>query len=145
MQRYRAPYKDPATREPLYRWPNEAAIEGEPRDVAAIVEAYHAWLLKCEVPKLFFYAMPGATIDNELAEKYWKELKNVKNVDFGTGRHCESNLLRFFPLFRGTWLEHLSYLSSADSSVYPGIQRDNLHLIGSELAKLDGADRDWWG
>ena len=109
MEHYRAPYKDPATREPLYRWPNEAAIEGEPRDVAAIVEEYHAWLLECETPKLFFYATPGATIGNELAEKYRKGLKNVKSLYFGTGRHGESNLLRIFPLFQGNWLEHLPY------------------------------------
>ena len=87
MEHYRAPYAEPSSREPLYRWPNEVAIEGKPADVAAIVEKYHSWLLKTEIPKLFFYATPGVIIGEELASHYRETLKNTKTVNIGPGRH----------------------------------------------------------
>jgi haloalkane dehalogenase len=37
MNRYREPYLEPKSREPLWRWPNEIPIGGEPADVAAVV------------------------------------------------------------------------------------------------------------
>ena len=87
MEHYRAPYAEPSSREPLYRWPNEVAIEGKPADVAAIVETYHAWLLESEIPKLFFYATPGVIVGEELASYYRETLKNTKTVNIGPGRH----------------------------------------------------------
>ena len=87
MEHYRRPYEEPSSREPLYRWPNEVGIEGKPADVAAIVEAYHAWLLENEIPKLFFHATPGAIIGEKLASYYRKTLKNTRSVNLGPGRH----------------------------------------------------------
>ena len=52
MERYREPFRDPASREPVYRWPNELPIGGEPADVTEIVGAYNAWLQETDVPKL---------------------------------------------------------------------------------------------
>jgi haloalkane dehalogenase len=37
-------------------------FEGEPADVAAIVEAYCAWLAGSDVPKLFINADPGVIL-----------------------------------------------------------------------------------
>ena len=109
MQHYRAPYLEPSAREPLYRWPNEAAIGGQPADVAAIVEAYHTWLMENEVPKLFFYATPGAIIGPELAEHYQKSLKNTRSINVGPGRHW---LVEDNPHLIGKelakWLEHIT-------------------------------------
>lgn len=88
MAHYRRPYLEPAsTREPLYRWPNEIAIDGKPEDVAAIVQAYHAWLLESEVPKLLFHGTPGAIIRAEQVRKYEAMLKNVRVVNVGPGMH----------------------------------------------------------
>ncbi|GAM86973.1 hypothetical protein ANO11243_049940 [Dothideomycetidae sp. 11243] len=87
MGHYRAPYLEPSSREPLYRWPNEVPIEGTPADVAAVVEKYHRWLLETEVPKLMFHATPGVIIGHELAQYYSKTLKNVVSIDLGPGRH----------------------------------------------------------
>ena len=88
MTHYRAPYLDPPTREPLYIWPNEVPIEKEPADVFAVTDAYHAWLVQDErVPKLLFYANPGAIIGEELAGWYKSHLKNLRSVDIGEGRH----------------------------------------------------------
>jgi haloalkane dehalogenase len=41
---YYAPYPDPASRRPLLQWPREIPIDGEPADVAAVIERYDAWL-----------------------------------------------------------------------------------------------------
>ena len=76
-----------SSREPLYRWPNEVPIDGKPEHMAAIVEAYHAWLLDSELPKLLFHATPGAAIREEQVRKYRALLKNAKIVDVGPGIH----------------------------------------------------------
>lgn len=41
---YYAPYPDPASRRPMLQWPREIPIDGEPADVAAVIENYDAWL-----------------------------------------------------------------------------------------------------
>ena len=87
MDYYRAPYLDPGDREAVYRWPNEAPIEGQPAEVYAVVEKYHAWLLENELPKLFFWADPGAIISEELAGFYIRSLRNAKDVHVGSGKH----------------------------------------------------------
>ena len=87
MGRYRAPFLDPATREPLYRFANEVPIAGEPADVYARVEAYHDWLLGSDLPKLFFWSHPGQVIPEELAAWYAQHLPNTRSVDLGPGLH----------------------------------------------------------
>lgn len=87
MNYYRAPYLKADDREAIYRWPNEAPIEGQPSEVYAIVEKYHTWLLENDIPKLFFWANPGAIISEELAGFYLKTLHNTKNVHIGSGKH----------------------------------------------------------
>ncbi|MFQ5796172.1 MAG: haloalkane dehalogenase [Candidatus Bipolaricaulia bacterium] len=37
MNHYREPFKDPSSRKPVWRWPNELPIEGEPADVVEAV------------------------------------------------------------------------------------------------------------
>ena len=68
MAAYREPFLDPASREPVYRFPNELPIAGAPVDVWAMAEAYHAWLLGTEIPKLFFWAEPGSIISTGRAD-----------------------------------------------------------------------------
>ncbi|MBN8471555.1 haloalkane dehalogenase [Corallococcus exiguus] len=41
---YFAPYPDAASRRPVLQWPREIPVEGEPADVAAVIERYDAWL-----------------------------------------------------------------------------------------------------
>ncbi|MCJ1453932.1 hypothetical protein MMC28_004281 [Mycoblastus sanguinarius] len=118
MEHYRAPYLEPSTREPLYRWANEVPIEGKPADVYAIAEQYHAWLLGSEVPKLFFWATPGVVIGEELAGWYQKMLKNTRSVGIGSGRHFlqEDN-----PHLIGTelakWMKQVVLADDAESEV----------------------------
>jgi len=63
MAVYRRPYLAPGEdRRPTLSWPRQIPIDGEPADVAAIVESYAAWLSVSEVPKLFINADPGAIL-----------------------------------------------------------------------------------
>jgi haloalkane dehalogenase len=87
MTVYREPFLDPASREPIYRFPNELPIAGAPSDVWAMVEAYHAWLLDTDIPKLFFWAEPGALISPERAAWLRDRLKACTSVPLGAGRH----------------------------------------------------------
>jgi haloalkane dehalogenase len=41
MIHYREPFMSAASRELVYRWPNELPIEGTPADAVKIVENYH--------------------------------------------------------------------------------------------------------
>jgi len=56
------------SREPVYRFPNELPIAGAPSMSGPWAEAYHAWLLDTEIPKLFFWAEPGAIISTKRAD-----------------------------------------------------------------------------
>jgi haloalkane dehalogenase len=87
MTAYRKPFLDVASREPVYRFPNELPIAGSPADVWVMAEAYHAWLLETEIPKLFFWAEPGSIISPARAAWLQARLKACKAVRLGPGRH----------------------------------------------------------
>jgi haloalkane dehalogenase len=87
MQHYRKPFLDPKDREPVYRFPNEIPFDGYPTDVAKRVDDYWAWLQGSEVPKLMFWADPGAIIPPKKAREIEIGLKNVRSVGIGPGNH----------------------------------------------------------
>jgi haloalkane dehalogenase len=87
MNHYREPFKDPPARKPLWRWPNEIPIEGHPADVAEAVATYNAKLQQSELPKLLFYATPGAILQSPVVQWCQQNLKNLKTVDIGPGIH----------------------------------------------------------
>ncbi len=87
MNTYREPFRDPGSRKPVWRWPNEIPVAGEPADVAALVEAYRAWLTETKLPKLLIYAHPGALIMAPMVEWCKRNLKNLETVDLGPGVH----------------------------------------------------------
>lgn len=62
IEQYRASFDNPGDRKPLWQFPNQLPIEGEPAEIVEIVEAYHDWLLQTPLPKLLFCATPGALI-----------------------------------------------------------------------------------
>jgi haloalkane dehalogenase len=87
MNRYRAPFIDPKSRMPLWRWPNEIPIAGEPADVATAVADYSAKLQQSALPKLLLYATPGAILTEPLVEWSQRSLKNLTSVHVGEGIH----------------------------------------------------------
>ena len=63
MAEYRRPFEQPGEgRRPTLTWPREIPIDGEPADVAGIVQAYADWLVTSDVPKLFVNAEPGSIL-----------------------------------------------------------------------------------
>lgn len=87
LARYRLPFAEPTAREPMWRFPNEIPIAGEPVDIHAMATAYHDWLLGTEIPKLMFRARPGGLISERRADWYERRLKNCATVDLGPGVH----------------------------------------------------------
>ena len=87
MDAYRRPFLDPGDREPIYRFPNELPIAGAPADVWAMAQAYHAWLMETDTPKLLFWAEPGALVSPERAAWYARQLKACRTVPLGEGLH----------------------------------------------------------
>ena len=87
MAVYREPFPTPESRKPVWRWPNEIPIEGEPADVTEIAAAYWAWLQETELPKLLCSAQPGALISVASLPALQAALKNLTVVDIGPGIH----------------------------------------------------------
>jgi haloalkane dehalogenase len=69
MAEYRRPFlKAGEDRRPTLSWPRDLPIEGEPRTVARIAEAYGAFIAASQVPKLFIDANPGALLTGRLRD-----------------------------------------------------------------------------
>ncbi len=87
MAHYRKPFLEVSAREPLWRFPNEIPIAGNPPDVWEKAHGYLAWLGKTETPKLFFWASPGVIISPATAEAFMQNWQNIKGIFLGPGLH----------------------------------------------------------
>ncbi len=87
MDHYRAPFIDPASRLPIYVWPNELPIGGEPARNVQAVQQIGEWLKQSGVPKLLLYARPGAIVSPESALWMQQNYRNLDAVFVGYGRH----------------------------------------------------------
>ncbi|MEM7030945.1 MAG: haloalkane dehalogenase [Chloroflexota bacterium] len=85
---YRAPFSDVESRDVIITWVRSIPRDGEPTEVAARVEAYNAWFLKSELPKLHLYATPGALNPPEIVDELRAmSLVNYEAVFVGEGGH----------------------------------------------------------
>ncbi|MGH7900032.1 MAG: haloalkane dehalogenase [Candidatus Binatia bacterium] len=87
MDAYRAPFRDPKSRKPVWRWPNEIPLDGQPRDVVEIVTAYARWLGESPVPKLLLTFEPGAILGPKLIDYCKANFANLEIVHAGRGIH----------------------------------------------------------
>lgn len=87
MQAYRAPFPTPQSRLPVWRFPNELPIAGEPADVYAAMEDAHAALRDAPYPKLLFAGNPGALIGPDDARRFAADLKSCRFVQLAGGKH----------------------------------------------------------
>jgi haloalkane dehalogenase len=63
MEVYRRPWREAGeARRPMLQWPREIPVDGEPGDVAALVDGYARWLATSPLPKLFVNAEPGSIL-----------------------------------------------------------------------------------
>ncbi|GJM13428.1 MAG: haloalkane dehalogenase [Pseudohongiella sp.] len=84
---YREPFIDVETRFPIYVWPNELPIAGEPARNVEVIENIGEWLRTSPLPKLVQYASPGALGGPAAAEWMRDNYRNVE-IDFvGYGGH----------------------------------------------------------
>jgi len=84
---YQEPYETVESRKPVWKWPNEIPVDGEPSDVHEIVTNYNQWLQETEVPMILFHATPGLIITEPVVEWTKQNLKNLETVDIGEGLH----------------------------------------------------------
>ncbi len=87
MQFYREPFERPETRLPIWRFPRETAIGGEPKDVWHAVTNYCNRLQNSNLPKLMLYATPGALLTAEHVDWVQRSIPNLTSVDIGPGLH----------------------------------------------------------
>ena len=87
MRQYMAPFPDVASRKPVRQWPCEIPLDGEPADMVELVSAYSQKLQESELPKLLFYADPGAVLTADAIEWCRRNLKNLQLVALGKGLH----------------------------------------------------------
>lgn len=87
MDAYRAPYPTQESRKPTLVWPREVPIAGEPADVLKIIEDNGKWLHGTGIPKLMFYADPGAFGGPQTAAYFAQNLKNIETSYVGPGFH----------------------------------------------------------
>jgi len=87
MEHYREPFLDPATRKPIWRFPNDLPIDGEPADVYEAAVAFNEWAKTSDTPKLLFYAQPGAIFPEEVVQWCRDNLENLETIDIGPGSH----------------------------------------------------------
>jgi len=84
---YREPFTDVESRFPIYVWPNELPIAGEPARNVEVIENIGEWLRTSAHPKLVQYAAPGALGGPAAAEWMRDNYRNVE-IDFvGYGGH----------------------------------------------------------
>ena len=86
-RRYAEPYPTIASRRPVRQWPREIPIEGTPRDVQEVVEAYSNWLQETTLPKILFHATPGGLIPAQAVTWCRERMKNLETVNIGKGLH----------------------------------------------------------
>jgi haloalkane dehalogenase len=86
MANYRAPFLERESRLPTLVWPRQIPIEGEPADVAEIVESYGKAMSQSAVPKLLIIGEPGAIVRGRTLEfcRTWPNQTEitVKGVHF---------------------------------------------------------------
>ncbi|MGR8997487.1 MAG: haloalkane dehalogenase [Gammaproteobacteria bacterium] len=79
MDAYRAPFNTREARLPTLIWPREIPIDGDPANVAEIVEQYGQWLCGSRIPKLLISAEPGTLLTGR-ALAFCRTWPNQKEV-----------------------------------------------------------------
>jgi len=84
---YRAPFLEEESRFPIYVWPNELPIGGEPARNVDVIEAIGEWLTTSSIPKLIQYVSPGALLGPDAAQWMAENYRNVELQFVGYGGH----------------------------------------------------------
>ena len=88
---YKKPYPNIASRKPVMMWPREVPIDGKPAHMHKIIDEYSKWVEGSDIPKICFYAEPGAIIQKKDVEY----IKNNFKVDINV-YHMEQEIISNF-------------------------------------------------
>ena len=107
MEVYRRPFLDSGEgRRPTLTWPRQIPIEGEPEDVTAVVTDYSQWLAKCDVPKLFINADPGAILTGPQRD-YCRTFPNQAEVTVRGSHFIQEDSPAEIASAIGDWLDSM--------------------------------------
>jgi haloalkane dehalogenase len=87
MNFYREPFIQKSSRLPIWRFPKQTPIGGEPQDVWDAVGEYSSRLQRSKLPKLMLYATPGALLTQEHVAWCRQNICNLHSVPIGPGLH----------------------------------------------------------
>ncbi|MBL4891014.1 MAG: hypothetical protein JKX91_04160 [Rhizobiaceae bacterium] len=87
MVHYRAPYPTPESRLPTLQWPREIPIAGSPKAANDAVIANGEWLTNSKIPKLYFFASPGAINPAPVVQWITANVQNLETRFVGHGTH----------------------------------------------------------
>jgi haloalkane dehalogenase len=109
MAEYRKPFERPEWRVPIWRFPKEIPIEGDPADVVVTVGKYKAAMMRSNLPKLVIWSSEGKTLVAEHIAWLRSNFKNLTIVELRSGAHFfqESNINEFLEAFT-EWFENVA-------------------------------------
>lgn len=87
LEAYREPFQTVESRKPIWKFVSQVPLNGRPELTASIVENYREALKKSTLPKLFFYAEPGAFMPEVVRNWVIENIPNLEAVNIGKGVH----------------------------------------------------------
>lgn len=84
---YKLPFQTVESRKPIWKFVSQVPFNGKPELTAAIVKNYREKLQNSDIPKLFFYAEPGAFMPEPVRNWIIKNIPNMQVVNIGPGTH----------------------------------------------------------
>lgn len=87
LNTYKAPFQTVESRKPIWKFVSQVPFDGKPELTSAIVKNYREQLQKSEIPKLFFYAEPGAFMPEQVRNWIIENIPNMEVVNIGSGTH----------------------------------------------------------
>lgn len=107
---YFAPFATVASRRPVLQWPREVPIDGEPADVAAVLERNAAWLTTSKVPKLLL-TFDGAPLSSAPGVVAWAQGR-LEVVALGpAGHHAPEDAPGKIAQAIARWLERGAHVA----------------------------------
>ena len=87
MEYYRAPFKDPKSRKPIWSYIQDLPLGEGPSDVIDLIGNYSKALQKSDIPKLLLFAIPGFITPVATIKWCRDNLKELTIADLGEALH----------------------------------------------------------
>ncbi|KZS43010.1 hypothetical protein AWE51_16845 [Aquimarina aggregata] len=87
LDAYKAPFQTIESRKPIWKFVSQVPLHGKPELTASIVKNYREALQNSKIPKLFFYAEPGAFMPKSVRDWILNNIPKLKAVNIGKGVH----------------------------------------------------------